>query len=145
MNLPQTRRFETLTAVIVDRVATPGDLWHACHDLYGLLLDVTGLPPEEYAPEVAADTVLPTGKAIAPIDAARCLLDPFRTQAFAAAVIAAVAQRRRTEPHHPSGCCMPGAAPSPPCCCRLSPASHPTTFAAPSSTCTSHRSTRSGR
>ncbi len=99
--MTRRERLDPLADTILDPEAAPGALFQACQDLYELLLDVAGLRPEEVAPEVGAETLLPTGKAIAPIDAARCLLDLYRTQAFAGGVEAAIADRHRIDPTRP--------------------------------------------
>lgn len=95
------RRLDELCRVVLDENHAPGTVWSALDELHTLLTDVSGLGPTGVGGDVDTDTIGPHGKAIAPIEAARCLYDVFRTQAFTAAVVDEVARRRRTDPSRP--------------------------------------------
>lgn len=63
--------------------------------------EIGGLVPEEFDPQVAAETRLRYGTAIAPVEAGHCIFDAFRTRAFATGVIDAIEHRRRVDPTRP--------------------------------------------
>ena len=62
----------------------------AAHDYYKLLSDLTGISDESSVEGDKTETILETGKAISPVDAARCVLDFVRTSKFLRGIYAAI-------------------------------------------------------
>jgi hypothetical protein len=60
----------------------PGNRRDAAVKLYALFSEITGVGGITGNPHHSIDTMLPTGKAISPEDAARCILDFARTSEF---------------------------------------------------------------
>lgn len=84
----------TICAIILDRNATPVAQKRACDALYDGCVS--------QLPELAEDdSQLPSGKALAPLSAARCVLDFLRTCRFAQALDAAIAAKRQARPDRP--------------------------------------------
>ncbi len=71
-----------ITAVILDAEALPGILLNACHEMYALFGCITGVGEESEQREDQKDIFLDSGKALAPIDAARCVNDMARTSVY---------------------------------------------------------------
>lgn len=79
---------------LLDPRATPGAQRAAAHAWCEWGLGLLGIDPAQTTPaqaEFARDTLLPTGKAISPLGAARCLWEYHRTAMFLQALDAAVA------------------------------------------------------
>jgi hypothetical protein len=87
----------SLVRTILDE-PDPGTLKGACDRLHVRLAHLAGLPLDAPASDEVEPRRLANGTAIAPRDAARCLLDFARTAAFMRGVRAAVADARRRFP-----------------------------------------------
>jgi hypothetical protein len=87
------------TDVLLGSNATPPEKHGAADALFRLLADSTALQVEDLESADQAATMLPSGRAISPVDAGRCLLDDCRTAVFMRGVVAAIeaAGRRFTE------------------------------------------------
>ncbi len=72
---------------LLDVASPPPALERAATALYDLLLDAAGLDGDA---DAAKGTALPSGRALSPLDAARCTRDPARTAGFLRALNAAV-------------------------------------------------------
>jgi hypothetical protein len=88
---PSTAFVRSLAAVVLDPASTGAELQRACEALHAWALG--GLPALS-----GQSTVLPAGLAIAPADAARCLLDAARTACLARALDASIAHRVLRDP-----------------------------------------------
>jgi len=84
---------------LLDLEANASELRAAAHQLYSLFSDVTGVGDSSQAPEDTRDTLLACGKALSPNDAARSILDYYRTAQFLRGTYAAIkeAQKRFTD------------------------------------------------
>jgi hypothetical protein len=83
---------------LIDRIlheSNPGALKAACDELYRTLGSLVGLADESTETDEIEPSHLAGGKAIAPRDAARCVLDFARTTQFMRGVSAAVAEAQR--------------------------------------------------
>ena len=87
-----------LTGTLLNTEAYPGELLSAVQELYALLCDVAGIDDNRLTSDLATQTILPTGKAVSPLDAGRCVLDMTRTATFFRGVVAAVEDARRRFP-----------------------------------------------
>ncbi len=72
----------TITDTILDLESSPSQLLDAVNVLYDLCASIAGLDPEADGGEADRETPLEQGRALAPRDAARCILDYSRTSAF---------------------------------------------------------------
>lgn len=79
----------TLAGVLLDETASPEDLRSAANALHERLLSRAGL-----GDAAREERALPSGKALAPVDAARCATDFARTAAFLRGTLAAVEAAR---------------------------------------------------
>jgi hypothetical protein len=86
--IPDRAALQRCAATLLDIRASRGAIGRAAESLHENLLGLSGL--EEAAGE-APFTLLPSGRALSPIDAARCTRDPIRTAVFLRGVSAAVA------------------------------------------------------
>jgi hypothetical protein len=80
-----------LAAVLLDSSAPPVALARAASSLYALLLRSSGLEDD---PAARLESRLPSGRALSPLDAARCVLDPLRTAVLLRGVDAAITAAR---------------------------------------------------
>lgn len=71
----------------------------AAAELYSLCSSITGLNEGSTASEDSESATLPSGQAIAPLDAARCVLDHERTAKFVRGIHAAIRAAQRKFPH----------------------------------------------
>jgi len=84
--------------LLMDRSAVPGDRLAAAQDLHAGLSTLTGLR-DEAGSDDQRETVLPSGTAISPVDAARCVPDFIRTGMFLRGVAQAIeAAQARFDP-----------------------------------------------
>ncbi|MDJ0972857.1 MAG: hypothetical protein QNJ98_00180 [Planctomycetota bacterium] len=83
--------FRELTGVLLDPDSTPGDTFTAANRLHVLLDEATRISAADDAKE---PTHLPTGTALSPVDAGRCLLDLARTRAYLLGLTAAIEDLR---------------------------------------------------
>ena len=79
--------------------------------LYALCSSVTGIGDDSTGADDADGTRLPGGEALAPRDAARCVLDPRRTSRFLRGLLAAVLQARTRFPDVPTEILYAGCGP----------------------------------
>jgi len=70
--------------------------YHTCTALHTLLLECTGLSVQD--PKQGKALILPTGKALAPMYAAACILDPLRTKKFVRGVFESVRTAQKKFP-----------------------------------------------
>ena len=80
-----------LAAVLLDSSAPPVALARAASSLHALLLRTSGLEDD---PTARLESTLPSGRALSPIDAGRCVLDPIRTAVLLRGVNAAITAAR---------------------------------------------------
>lgn len=73
------RSLRSLTEALLDEGADAGSVDAAARDLHGLLARLAGLGEEG---EWTRERALPSGRALSPLDAARCARDGSRTAAF---------------------------------------------------------------
>jgi len=81
----------SLAAVLLEPSAPRDALDRAASSLHGLLLHVSDL---EHDPESLLESTLPSGRALSPLEAGRCTLDPVRTAVLLRGVSAAIAAAR---------------------------------------------------
>jgi hypothetical protein len=95
-----TRKAEKLRLLsqIILTEKNPAKLRAACLELYDLFSEITGFDDSDNSSEIQNGTLLPTGKAISPINAARCLWDFKRTYEFLRAVRAAITELKNRFP-----------------------------------------------
>ena len=90
-----------LTETLLNTETYPGGLLSAVQQLYALLCDAAGIDDDRQTTDLRTQTMLPTGKAVSPLDAGRCVLDSMRTATFFRGVVAAVEDARRLFPGTP--------------------------------------------
>lgn len=76
------KRLSGIRDVIIDTDSPPSVLLNACHDLYKFFGDITGVDEDSKYAGDQKDIFLDSGKALAPIDAARCVNDIARTSNY---------------------------------------------------------------
>ena len=88
MTASPTEKLRLLSQIILTE-ENPSALRAACHELYDFFCELAGLDTSAGG-EIQSHTILPTGRAISPAAAARCLWDFKRTCEFMRAVRAAI-------------------------------------------------------
>ena len=91
MMTDKTEKLRLLSQIILTE-EHPGKLRAACYELYDLFSEIAGFDDSDQNLESQNGTLLPTGKAISPVNAARCLWDFKRTYQFARGVRAAISE-----------------------------------------------------
>lgn len=81
----------SLAAALLEPSAPREALAGAASSLHGLLLGLSNL---EHDPESRLESTLPSGRALSPLEAGRCALDPVRTAVLLRGVCAAIAAAR---------------------------------------------------
>ncbi len=82
---------EEITSTLLDPASDHGVLRDACVRMHELLNGICGLDDRsEVVSKDTHETILPYGKAISPVDAARCVLDLMRTTKFLRGVRATI-------------------------------------------------------
>jgi hypothetical protein len=89
-----------LTGRLLDPAASIDRLTATVTELGALCVDLTRLGRGDDAAD-QAESALPSGRALSPSDAARCLADPLRTARFLRGIDAAIRARRRRLPDRP--------------------------------------------
>jgi len=79
---PARSRLTTITDMLLDPESDPAQLREAVTALHDLCATIVGLGPDADGGEADRETRLDEGRALAPRDAARCVLDLARTSAF---------------------------------------------------------------
>ncbi len=82
--------FRRLAGAFLDDGVTPGELFEAAQQLHAMLSNAVGFTGRELDADLTVETHLPSGDAISPLDAGRCLMDLARTSKFARGLAAAV-------------------------------------------------------
>lgn len=90
-----TRTFDDLLSPEVNA----DQLYNAANDYYKFLTGITGIDDDSENPEDSVETILKNGKAISPRDAARCVLDFFRTSRFLQGIHAAIDAAKQRFPN----------------------------------------------
>ena len=78
--------------------AYPGELLAAAQELHALLCSVLEIDENQQTADVVEQTILPSGKAICPMDAGRCVTDMMRTSAYFRGLVAAVEEAQQRFP-----------------------------------------------
>jgi len=94
-------RLERIAADLLSDRAGDDALGAAAAGLYALCSSITGIGDDSIGADDAGGSRLPGGEAIAPLDAARCVLDPRRTSRFLRGLHAAILQARKRFPGAP--------------------------------------------
>lgn len=89
----------SITTALLDRSGTPGSWREAAGALFELCTGIAPLAPNEVPSADHDETILPTGKAISTVDAARCIWDFERTRTFLIGVERAI-RRVQHRPVH---------------------------------------------
>lgn len=91
-------RLDSLTETILNE-NHPGKQRAACRELYDFFCEIIGLDDEKGNSEIQNGTILLHGKAISPVNAARCLWEYKRTARFLHGVAAAIADLKKRFPN----------------------------------------------
>ena len=94
MPVDPSERLSRLSQIILTE-ENPSALRTACHGLYDFFCEIAGFDDSEKRAGIQNGTTLPTGVAISPVNAARCLWDFKRTYEFMRAVQAALAKLKK--------------------------------------------------
>ena len=92
-----------ITECLLDPESDPGRLRDAGIELHGLLSELSGVGDDSGGADDGRESRLPTGTALSPKDAARCVLDFRRTASFMSGIHAAIqraVQRISGQPIH---------------------------------------------
>jgi hypothetical protein len=92
--VPERERLQA-AAMVLRRGAAPAALAQAAQDIYALLSDLTGVAEASQATDLVEPRRLPRGLALAPRDAARCVVDFVRTSRYLQGLEAAIAEAAR--------------------------------------------------
>jgi len=76
----------------------PGELLAAAQELHALLCSILDIDDNRQTSDIAGQTILPSGKAICPMDAGRCVTDMMRTSAYFRGLVAAVEEAQQRFP-----------------------------------------------
>ena len=76
-----------------------GKQYSACNELYKFFVGLTGVSHSSENADDAGQTILPSGKAISPKEAAHCVLDFARTTQFLRGIHAAILELKKRFPH----------------------------------------------
>jgi len=95
------KKLEEITKVILDLNSPPGILLNACHDMYALFGSITGVGEASEESIDQNDIFLESGKALAPIDAARCVNDMARTSNYLRGLKEGISEAIKRFPHEP--------------------------------------------
>ena len=106
-----------ITHVLLDPAAESWQLRDTVTEMHALFAKTCDMQVDSPSPEDAHETLLPTGKAISPVDAARCLLDLARTSKFLRGVGMPSTRHSDASPASRFTSCMPDAARSLRSCC----------------------------
>ncbi len=88
-NEPLTEKFDSLTRIILTE-KNSGKLRTACYELYDFFCEIAGFSDSDENVDIQNGTILSNGKAISPVNAARCLWEYKRTAAFLRGILAAM-------------------------------------------------------
>jgi hypothetical protein len=83
-------RLGKITECLLDPESDPGQLRDAGIELHGLLSELSGVGDDSDGADDGRESRLPTGTALSPKDAARCVLDFRRTVSFMSGIHAAI-------------------------------------------------------
>ena len=122
---PALTRFVALTERLLNAASSLDRLAATVAELGELCADLTGFGRGDDAAD-QAESVLPSGRALSPSDAARCLADPLRTARFLRGVDAAIRARRQLMPDQPVQFLYTGTGPFAPLLVPLLPLYDPT-------------------
>jgi hypothetical protein len=93
----ETEKLRLLAQILLTG-ENPAGLRVACHELYDLFCEIAGLDDSDQNLAVQNGTLLSTGKAISPVNAARCLWDFKRTYQFVRGIGAAALELKNRFP-----------------------------------------------
>lgn len=92
-------RLKKISAEILFSGDDFGRIYAACQELYNLFSEMTGIGDSlAEAPKDRTESWLANGKAISPVDAARCVLDIARTTRFLRSIYAAILELKNRFP-----------------------------------------------
>lgn len=91
-------RLKKISAGILFSGEDFGRIYSACQELYDFFSELTGIDDSSADARDQAETITANGKAISPLDAARCVLDIARTTKFLRGVDAAIVELKKRFP-----------------------------------------------
>ncbi len=94
-------RFGTITERLLDPDSDPGQLREACIQLHAVFEELSNVGDDSSGADVERETRLPTGVALSPRDAARCVLDTQRTVMFIRGIHSAIQRAMERNPDQP--------------------------------------------
>lgn len=94
MSIPNKTLY-SLAQTILTENSHPGKLRSACYELYDFFCEIAEFDDSEEDPNIQNGTILSSGKAISPVNAARCLWDFQRTSQFLRGVLAAIIELKK--------------------------------------------------
>jgi len=83
-------QFGKITGCLLDHESDPGQLRDAAIELHALFSELSGVGDDSGGADDGSESRLPTGVALSPKDAARCVLDTARTVRFMRGIHAAI-------------------------------------------------------
>lgn len=91
-------KLASLTEIILSENENPGRLRTVCRELYDFFCEIAGLDDQSQDSDIQDGTILSSGKAISPVNAARCLWEYKRTTEFTRGVLAAIVELKKRFP-----------------------------------------------
>ncbi len=99
--MPAFEQLKQISEILLDEQADFGQLYQACNDFFDLGEAISGIGEQGTEALQVVETILPHGKAVSPLSAARCAREFARTSRFVRGLYAALQEAQRRFPGQP--------------------------------------------
>lgn len=96
--MPPFEQLKQISEILLDEQADYALLYQTCNDLFDLGEAISGVGEQGTEASQTVDTILPNGKAVSPLSAARCAREFARTSRFVRGLYAALLEAQRRFP-----------------------------------------------